>query len=49
MDDVLNFIDAQAVVCNVLRITSRIVFAISLDEIEVHRDISRPELLARVC
>ena len=30
-------------------ITSRIVLAIPLDEIEVQRDISRPELLARVC
>jgi len=49
MDDVLNFIDAQAVIFDVLRITSRIVLAIPLDEIEVQRDISRPELLARVC
>jgi len=49
MDDVLNFIDAQAVVFDLLRITSRIVLATPLDEIKVHRDISRPELLARVC
>ena len=49
MDDVLNFIDAQAVIFDVLRITSRIVLAIPLAEIEVQRDISCPELLARVC
>ena len=49
MDDILDFIGAQAIVCDVLGITSRIVLTIPLDEIEVHRDISRPELLARVC
>ncbi len=49
MDDILDFIDAQVVVCDVLANTSRIVLTIPLDEIEINRDISRPELLARVC
>ncbi len=39
MDDILDFIDAQAVLCDVLGITSRIDLTIPLDEIEVHRDI----------
>ena len=39
MDDILDFIDAQAIICDVLDITSRIVLTIPLDEIEVHRDI----------
>ncbi len=39
MDDILDFIDAQAVLCDVLGITSRIDLTIPLDGIEVHRDI----------
>jgi|GEM_PF-5935915 len=49
VDHVLNFIDAQAVAGDVLGISSRIVLAISFDEIEVHRMISRPDSSASIC
>jgi hypothetical protein len=42
INHVLDFIDAQAVVRDVLGITSRIVFGIPFDEIEIHCNISRP-------
>jgi hypothetical protein len=40
---------ANDVVRDVVGLTSRIVLAIPRDEIEVQRNISRPDLLARVC